>query len=128
VRAIKPTRFFENLTTHTGEANASLLCVLCNKQMKYIIQVKTKDKTNYLQNIPTYKGVQRYWLFEEYKRNSTEFETIEEATKTIGELLAKWSYTTYTIYEVGAICKAGETKATEKTYYPIKEISVSDYN
>ena len=67
-------------------------------------------------------------MFEEYKRNSTEFETIEEATKTIGELLAKWSYTTYTIYEVGAICKAGETKATEKTYYPIKEISVSDYN
>jgi hypothetical protein len=100
--------------------------------MKYIIQVKTKNKVSYLENKPTFKGnyvrPERYWLFEEYKRNATTFETIEEATKMIGELIADWSWTTYTILEVGAICEAGETKATEQTYYPIKEISISDYN
>lgn len=91
--------------------------------MKYIIQVKFKNETNYLQNIKTFKGgVERYWLFEEYKRNATQFETIEEATKMIGELLADWLYDTYTIYEVGNIEKEGNR------YEPIKVILVSDYN
>jgi hypothetical protein len=84
--------------------------------MKYIIQVKSKDKINYLQNIPTFRGgVEKYWLFEEYKSNATQFETIEEATKEIGKLIADWSWNTYTILE-------------EETYYPVKEISISDYN
>jgi hypothetical protein len=87
--------------------------------MKYIIQVKTKNKVNYLENKPTFKGnylvVEKYWLFEEFKENATKFENIKEATKTIGELIADWSWATYTILE-------------EKTYYPVKEISISDYN
>jgi hypothetical protein len=75
--------------------------------MKYIIQVKAKKEIRYLQDL-------HYWLFEEFKQNATTFETIEQATKRIGELLADWLWETYTILE-------------EETYYPIKEISISDY-
>jgi hypothetical protein len=93
--------------------------------MKYIIQVKAKNETRYLQ---IRKEDQPLWLYEEFKQNATMFETIKDATKTIGEMIADWSWETYTILEVGAICEAGETKATEQTYYPVKEISISDYN
>jgi hypothetical protein len=53
-------------------------------------------------------------LFEEFKQNATTFETIQQATKRIGELIADWLWETYTILE-------------EETYYPVKEISISDY-
>jgi hypothetical protein len=80
--------------------------------MKYIIQVKAKKETRYLQ---TRKNDQPLWLFEEYKENATIFRTIKDATKTISEFIADWSWETYTILE-------------EETYYPVKEISISDYN
>jgi hypothetical protein len=80
--------------------------------MKYIIQVKAKKETRYLQ---IRKGEQPLWLFEEYKENSTIFGTIKDATKAICEFIADWSWETYTILE-------------EETYYPVKEISISDYN
>jgi len=93
--------------------------------MKYIIQVKHNSNVNYLQLQGERVGgilVRKpYWLFEEYKRNATQFETIEGATKMIGELLIDWLYDTYTIYEVGDIEKEG------KRYTPVKEISISDY-
>lgn len=93
--------------------------------MKYIIQVKYKNEINYLQLQGERVGQilvrKPYWLFEEYKRNATQFETIESATKMIGELLTDWLYETYTIYEVGNIEEEG------KRYTPIKQISVSNY-
>jgi hypothetical protein len=79
--------------------------------MKYIIQVKAKNETRYLQ---IRKEEQPLWLFEEYKKNATIFGTIKDATKTICEFIANWSWATYTILE-------------EETYYPVKEISISDY-
>jgi hypothetical protein len=79
--------------------------------MKYIIQVKAKNETRYLQ---IRKEEQPLWLFEEYKENSTIFKTIEEAVKVIGKMFVDWLWETYTILE-------------DKTYYPIKEISISDY-
>ena len=95
--------------------------------MKYIIQVKDnsniikEQRVRYLQNVPLFYGkVERYWLFEEYKRNATQFDW-NEANKMIASLLVDWSWDTYTIYEVGDIEDEG------KRYTPIKEISISYY-
>ena len=90
--------------------------------MKYIIQVRANEEVRYLQNQSTYKGgIERYWLFEEYKRNATQFDSIKEATKTISELLIDWLWATYTILEVGNIEEEG------KRYTPIKEIFISEH-
>jgi len=80
--------------------------------MKYIIRVKAKNEIRFLQ---IRKEEQPLWLFEEYKENATTFGTIKDATQTIGEFVANWSWATYTILE-------------EETYWPVKEISISDYN
>jgi hypothetical protein len=81
--------------------------------MKYIIQVKSKNEIRYLQELQ--KGYNVIWLFEEFKENATTFETITEATKKIGELIAEWYWDTYVILDL-------------ETYEPVKKISISNYN
>jgi hypothetical protein len=81
--------------------------------MKYFIKVKSKKEIRYLQELQ--KGYNIIWLFEEFKENATTFETITEATKKIGELIAEWYWETYIILDL-------------KTYEAVKEISIRDYN
>jgi hypothetical protein len=85
--------------------------------MKYVIQVGTNvDEIRYLQ---TRKGESPYWLYKEYRRNATTYETIEQATKVIGKMISEWLYTTWTILEIGDI--------EQEKYTPIKEIVISEY-
>jgi hypothetical protein len=81
--------------------------------MKYFIKVKSKNEIRYLQELQ--KGYNVIWLFEEFKENATTFETITEATKKIGELIAEWYWDTYVILDL-------------ETYEPVKKISISNYN
>jgi hypothetical protein len=85
--------------------------------MKYVIKVGSNvDEIRYLQ---TRKGESPYWLYEEYRRNATTYETIEQATKVIGTMIGEWLYTTWTILEIGDI--------EQERYTPIKEIVISEY-
>jgi hypothetical protein len=85
--------------------------------MKYVIKVGSNvDEIRYLKTI---KGESPYWLYEEYRINATTYETIEQATKVIGTMIAEWLYTTWTILEIG--------DNEQERYKPIKEIVIGEY-
>ena len=73
----------------------------------------TWQKNKYLNIAPT-RSEKILWLNEEQKEKATTFETIQEALKVVGELFVDWSYGVWTILE-------------EETYYPAKQVEVSQY-